>query len=129
MANCIDNSNDMALFAVTELTNHDSAFDEQNALEIAKMAKELGYYGVQAPGTKLDRVRSIRKMIGNKMSMACCGIGAQGGIIGSAISAGADFEIVGRAIYDNKNPHDAAKRNSTITSQSKSIKETNLSTT
>jgi orotidine-5'-phosphate decarboxylase len=36
-----------------------------------------------------------------------CGIGAQGPEPGSAINAGADFEIIGRKIYGAKDPRAA----------------------
>jgi len=37
------------------------------------------------------------------------GVGAQGGEPGDAILAGANFEVVGRRIYESPNPGEAAR--------------------
>ena len=39
-----------------------------------------------------------------------CGVGYQGTPYGSAVKAGADFEIIGRAIYNSENPLNEAKK-------------------
>jgi len=44
----------------------------------------------------------LRNIVG-ALIIACCGIGAQGPEPGSAIKAGADFEIIGRTIYEADN--------------------------
>ena len=46
--------------------------------------------------------------MGPEMTIVCCGIGAQGGKFGHAVAAGADFEIIGRAIYRAPDPAAAA---------------------
>lgn len=101
---------EMSLFVVTELTNEDPFFDRDTAIQMANMAKSIGVCGVQAPATKLELVKKIREELEDQMQMICCGVGAQGGVPGSAISAGANFEIVGRAIYQSENPAQAAKK-------------------
>jgi orotidine-5'-phosphate decarboxylase len=54
-------------------------------------------------------VEKIRKAIGRKMYIISPGVKAQGAKVGDAIKAGANFEIVGRAIYDADNPAEAAR--------------------
>lgn len=50
--------------------------------------------------------------MGNSLVIISCGIGKQGPIVGSAIAAGADYEIIGRSIYNpeklGKTPREAA---------------------
>jgi orotidine-5'-phosphate decarboxylase len=40
--------------------------------------------------------------MGDRLILISCGIGKQGPKIGSAIAAGADYEIIGRSIYSPK---------------------------
>jgi len=94
-----------ALFLVTQMTNPGGLdFTAQFTDEFAAMARTFGLAGVQAPGNRPEVVRHVREIIGPDMMIVCCGIGAQGGIFGAAIEAGATFEIIGRAIYDAKDP-------------------------
>jgi len=83
--------------------------------ELAKMAKGCGAAGIIAPGTRPERIKLYRSIIGSEMRILSPGIGAQGADPGSAISAGADFEIVGRSIYGAKDPAAEAVRIASIT--------------
>ena len=65
--------------------------------------------GVIAPATRLDDLKRIRELIGEERLILSPGVGAQGATPGSAIEAGADFEIIGRAIYNAEDPSKAAK--------------------
>jgi orotidine-5'-phosphate decarboxylase len=78
--------------------------------KIAKMAKELGATGIVAPATRPNRVRKYRKIIGNDMLIISPGVGPQGGKIGDAILEGANFEIIGRLIYNAPDQAEAARR-------------------
>ena len=49
-------------------------------------------------------VKKARDIIGEDSIIVSCGIGAQGGKFGGALAAGADYEIIGRAIYEAENP-------------------------
>ncbi len=74
--------------------------------------------GVQVPATKPGRIQEVRNKVGDKLLIISCGIGTQkfynsenqGPEIGSAIKEGANYEIIGRSIYANKDlsPRDAA---------------------
>jgi orotidine-5'-phosphate decarboxylase len=99
------------VIVVTEITHMDGEiFMQPISEDIAQMAKDVGASGIQAPGTRPERVRILRKIVGDDLLIVSCGIGAQGGEIGGAIEAGADFEIIGRAIWDSPDPAKAAKR-------------------
>jgi orotidine-5'-phosphate decarboxylase len=65
---------------------------------------------VVAPATRPERVAEIRKIIGNDLSIISPGVGAQGGSASDVIKAGADWVIVGRAIYQAEDPAMAAKK-------------------
>ena len=67
-----------------------------------------GASGIIAPGTRTERIRELRKIVGNLLILTP-GIGAQGGSASEAIKAGADFVIVGRAIYNASSPRNAAE--------------------
>jgi orotidine-5'-phosphate decarboxylase len=96
------------VFVVTELTDPSAASFTRTlgpvAEKIATMAKEVGAYGIQAPATRPDRIVALRRIVGTDMTIVACGVGRQGAEPGSAIRAGADFEIVGRAIYAESDP-------------------------
>lgn len=91
-----------------EFTQKDGLIKPGQANELAVLAKERGAYGILAPGTKLQRIRELRKVVGADLVIISCGIGAQGSTPGSAIKAGVDFEIVGRSICAASNPRRAA---------------------
>lgn len=75
---------------------------------IATMAAEAEAFGIVAPATRPERVKKIRKIIGDKLTIISPGVGAQGGKASDVISAGADWVIVGRSIYSAESPKEAA---------------------
>lgn len=73
------------------------------------MAVEAGAFGLVAPATRPERVKEIRKIIGDRLTIISPGVGAQGGKASDVISAGgADWVIVGRSIYKAESPKEAA---------------------
>lgn len=93
------------LFVVTQMTNPGGLdFTAEFTDEFAELARTLELAGVQAPGNRPEVVAKVRKIVGPDLMIVCCGIGAQGGAFGGAVGAGADFEIVGRAIYQAADP-------------------------
>ncbi|MFP4135933.1 MAG: orotidine-5'-phosphate decarboxylase [Candidatus Acetothermia bacterium] len=78
------------------------------AEELADFAREKGADGVVAPATRPEEVEEARSWVGQDLLLLTPGVGAQGGEPGDAIRAGADFEIVGRGIYQAERPGEAA---------------------
>ena len=98
------------VFVVSEMSHPGGAeFLQKAAKAIAKMALELGAFGLVAPATRPERVKEIRKIIGDKLTIISPGVGAQGGKASDVISAGADWVIVGRSIYKAESPGEAAR--------------------
>ncbi|MBI5253858.1 MAG: orotidine-5'-phosphate decarboxylase [Euryarchaeota archaeon] len=96
------------IFVVAEMS-HPGAKDfmSSEADKIAKIAKKYAY-GIVAPATRPDRIRQLRKIVGDIVIISP-GIKAQGAAVGDAIKAGADFEIIGRGICAAQNPKRVAK--------------------
>ena len=100
----------IGIIIVTELTHPGGLeFTRQHAEDFAKMAVLLNCYGIQAPGTRPKQIRNLRNIVGKDKVIVSCGVGAQGGKFKEAIDAGADFAIIGRAIYDNPFPRRAVE--------------------
>ncbi|MEM4005536.1 MAG: orotidine-5'-phosphate decarboxylase [Desulfurococcaceae archaeon] len=76
--------------------------------ELVNNAIELNVHGVVAPATRPSIIRKVREMIGEKIKIYSPGIGVQGAEPGDALCAGADYEIIGRAITNSSNPYEAA---------------------
>lgn len=97
------------VFVVSEMSHPGGAEFLQSVAEaIAKMAVEAGAFGLVAPATRPERVKEIRKIIGDRLTIISPGVGAQGGKASDVISAGADWVIVGRSIYKAESPKEAA---------------------
>jgi len=90
----VDAAGRAEVFVITEMSHPGGAqFTAPHAEEMARISVRAGAAGIVAPATRPDRVRA----------------GAQGGKATDAIAAGADAVIVGRAIYDAKDPAAAAR--------------------
>ena len=101
-------ASEMKLFLVTQLTNPGGLnFTAEFTEEFSRIARMLELAGVQAPGNRPEVVKEVREIVGPDLEIICCGIGAQGGKFGGAIAAGADYEIIGRAIYQADDPRAA----------------------
>ena len=100
---------DAEIYAVTEMSHPGGRmFTAKHAEEMAAMGVECGAAGFIAPATRPERIAAIRKVIGDRKILSP-GVGAQGGSASSAIRAGADYVIVGRAIYGSDDPEAAAR--------------------
>ena len=101
--------NDVEIYAVTEMSHPGGKmFTALHAEDMAKLGVKCGVSGFIAPATRPERVQAIRAIIGDRKIMSP-GVGAQGGSASSAISAGADYVIVGRSIYKSNDPAASAK--------------------
>lgn len=93
------------LFLMTQLTNPGGLdFYAPFSEKFAEIARTLGMDGIQAPGNRPEAIKKARAIVGDDLTIVSCGIGAQGGEFGGALKAGADYEIIGRAIYNNPDP-------------------------
>lgn len=108
---CIEEAGDYVDTIVVAEMSHKGGMEyiQKYSEKIAKMAKDLGAAGIVAPATKPARVAKLRTTIGRKMYIISPGVRAQGAKVGDAVRAGANFEIVGRAIYEADNPAEAAR--------------------
>ncbi len=97
------------IIAVTEMSHPGGqCFTAKHAEELAQLGVDNGAVGFIAPATRPDRIRLVRSIVGDKLILTP-GVGAQGGSASAAIEAGADYVIVGRAIYESENPVAVAK--------------------
>ncbi|MCD6502801.1 MAG: orotidine-5'-phosphate decarboxylase [Thermoplasmata archaeon] len=64
--------------------------------------------GIVAPATRPSIIRDVRKHFESKIIISP-GVGAQGGELVETLKAGANYVIVGRAIYRSDDPKRAAK--------------------
>jgi len=76
----------------------------------AKKALKWDAGGAVVGATYPEKIREVQKILGEKIPIYSPGIGAQGGVIESALKAGARYLIVGRTITLAENPSDTAKR-------------------
>ena len=106
---CVEAAGGADVFVVTELSHPGGQeYTAKFAEEFARLAVRSGAAGIIAPATRPDRVRVLRTIVGPRLILAP-GVGAQGGKASEAIAAGADAVIVGRAIYEAKDPARAAR--------------------
>ncbi|WP_157666045.1 orotidine-5'-phosphate decarboxylase [Methanopyrus sp. KOL6] len=83
-------------------------FYDRACQDIVKACDDIdGVIGYVAPATRPERVLEVRK-ITDKLIVSP-GVGAQGAAPGDGVRAGADFEIIGRAITEAHDPIEAAK--------------------
>ena len=108
---CVDAAGYMDVFAVTEMSHPGGKeFTAKVADELAELAADSGVSGIIAPATRPDRIRHLREIIGKDLLILSPGVGAQGGSARDTVEAGADFIIVGRAIYKSENPAESAEK-------------------
>jgi len=108
---CVDVAADYggACFVVAEMSHPGATafFHGGTAEKIAALAMECGADGIIAPATRPERVKVLRRIIGNRKILSP-GVGAQGGDA-AAVAKIVDGIIVGRAIYEAEDPAAAAE--------------------
>jgi len=97
------------IIVVCDMTHKGAAeFISCHAMEIALQAREHAA-GIVAPATRPEAIKSLRAVVG-ELAILSPGVKAQGAAPGSALKAGADFEIIGRAICNSPEPVREAER-------------------
>lgn len=76
-----------------------------------KIASKLGVNDFVVPGNKPERIKSYRKLLGEKAVFYSPGLIAQGGKLTESAKAAGNYwhAIIGRGIYQEKDMHKAAK--------------------
>ncbi|HIG63483.1 MAG: orotidine-5'-phosphate decarboxylase [Methanobacteriota archaeon] len=98
---------DRDLYAVITMS-HPGGGEFFDITALAAVARDGGATGVVAPATRPEDITAVREAVGN-LKIIAPGVGAQGGDPRTAITAGADLIIVGRAIYQADDPGTAAR--------------------
>lgn len=96
------------LFGVVAMTHPESHLLDVNVSALLEEARRPGLEGCVIPATKLSIVMAVRKAC-LELTLLAPGVGAQGAEPGSAVAAGADFEIVGRAVVESANSRELAR--------------------
>jgi len=105
---CIKTAEGVEVFVVTEMSHPGAEkFMMPVTEEMGRLVVEVGAAGIIAPATRPEKVSQLRKIVGD-LKILSPGVGAQGGSAADTIKAGADYVIVGRAIYQAGDPRRAA---------------------
>lgn len=98
------------VYVVTEMSHPGAVeFLQPYAMKLVDIAISSGTSGIIAPATRPERLAMIKKKA-TGLKILSPGVGVQGGDASTAIKAGADFVIVGRSIYNAKDPYDATTK-------------------
>lgn len=97
------------IFLLTEMSHPGaSQFIGPVSEEIARMGVDIGISNYVGPSTRLDRLKKIRKIVGETSFIISPGVGAQGGEPRDTLKF-ANALIIGRSIYLAKDPENALK--------------------
>ncbi len=97
----VNSAGNMKVFSVVSMSQE--SFVDEVTKQLIDISKEAGVYGLVAPGNRPLNLKNVRSLAGN-LKIISPGVGAQGGNITEALLLGADYVIIGRAIYDSTNP-------------------------
>ena len=107
---CVEHAKGGDVFVVTEMSHPGGQeFTAKVAEELVQVAIDAKASGVIAPATRPERLKMIRERLPENMVVLSPGVGAQGGKITDVFEAGADYAIIGRAIYGAEDPRKAAE--------------------
>ncbi|MEM1532794.1 MAG: orotidine-5'-phosphate decarboxylase [Desulfurococcaceae archaeon] len=113
---------DVKLILVVSMSHKGSEeFIDRHLEEFMELTLSLNAWGVVAPATRPNIVRRVRELGGNRIKILSPGIGVQGAQPGTAICAGADYEIVGRTIVASSSPSAEALR--VLSEQERKVRE------
>ncbi len=106
---CIDLGVDLYVLVSMSHPGSSEIYD-LNMDRVLALVEILRPTGVVAPATRPEVIKHVRQRLGGTYLIISPGVGVQGAEFGSALCAGADFEIVGRAITKAADPVKAAAR-------------------
>ena len=99
----------MPAFALVAMTHRGASVINTHVEQLIEFGVEGGASGYVAPATYPEIVSLVRREAPGSVIISP-GVGAQGGGFGGALKAGADFEIIGRAITLSTDPEETALR-------------------
>lgn len=91
------------VFGLVSMSCHSPLLDA-HLDDLLSYAVKLGLAGVVVGATKPAAVKRAREVLGQGGVIISPGVGAQGAEPGSAVRAGADFEIIGRSVVASPEP-------------------------
>jgi orotidine-5'-phosphate decarboxylase len=93
----------LPVFALVGMSHKDAYLINSNTEVLINISASSGIFNFVAPATYPEIIKQLRSKI-PKALIISPGVGAQGANFGSALKAGADFEIIGRSITLSRNP-------------------------
>jgi len=108
---CLKVANDYRkeLFLLTEMSHPGAKmFLQKTADKIAEMGVAMSIKNYVAPSTRLDRLATIREIVGKDSVIISPGVGVQGGKAKDTLKY-ANGLIIGRSIYEANDPEIAIK--------------------
>lgn len=103
---CLNVANDYKreIFLLTEMSHPGAKmFLQKSADKIAEMGVAMGIKNYVAPSTRLDRLATIREIVGKDSFIISPGVGVQGGNPKDTLEY-ANALIIGRSIYETNDP-------------------------
>lgn len=98
-------SRDVKVIQIISMSHEGSReFIDKHVSEFIDIALRNNAWGVIAPATRREIIRTAREKLGGSIKILSPGVGAQGAEPGSALCAGADYEIIGRTITSSRDP-------------------------
>ncbi|MDR2966606.1 MAG: orotidine-5'-phosphate decarboxylase [Methanobacteriaceae archaeon] len=106
----VANEHEKEIFLLTEMSHPGAKmFLQKFSYKIAEMGVAMGIKNYVAPSTRLDRLATIRKIVGNDSFIISPGVGVQGGKAKDTLKY-ANGLIIGRSIYEDSNPEIAIEK-------------------
>ena len=103
------NKHEKEIFLLTEMSHPGAKmFLQKDAEAIAQMGVDMKITNFVAPATRLDRLATIRQIVGEEAFIISPGVGKQGGD-GAKTLQYSNAIIVGRSIYEAENPKQACE--------------------
>ncbi len=96
------------LIGVAGMSHPEARLIRENFIKLLEIADLLNIWGIVVGATRPEMIREARRRL-PKVRIFSPGVGFQGAKPGSALEAGADFEIIGRSILRSKDPVKAAE--------------------